>query len=79
MTHHHRPWTAEDDKTMRENAGRISDAEIGEMTGHARETVARHRGYAGLPAYHPTRRQQLLLDAAGGTICERPLKNNLKS
>lgn len=74
-----KPWTPKDDEIMRTNAGRISDAEIGKMTGHARETVARHRGDAGLPAYHPTRRQQLMLDAAGGSLCERSLKNDLKS
>jgi hypothetical protein len=65
-----KPWTPKDDEIMRTNAGRISDAEIGKLTGHARETVARHRGDAGLPAYHPdrrnmTRRERLMMGAAG--------------
>lgn len=65
-----KPWTPKDDETMRTNAGRISDAEIGKMTGHCRQTVTEHRRAADLPAYHParrkwTRRQQLLGDAAG--------------
>jgi hypothetical protein len=70
LTAHHRPWTAEDDKTMRENAGKLSDAEIGKLTGHARETVCRYRNAAGLEPYHAdrrtwTRRERLLHDAAG--------------
>lgn len=65
-----KPWTPKDDETMRTHAGKISAAEIGRMTGHARETVTRHMRDAGLEPYHPgrrtmTRRDRLLLGAAG--------------
>lgn len=55
---------------MRDNAGKLSDAEIARLTGHTRETVCRYRNAAGLEAYHAdrrnwTRRQRLLHDAAG--------------
>lgn len=49
-------WTAECSEILAREAGRISDAEIGHMTGHAAITIRKRREALGLPAYTHQRR-----------------------
>lgn len=65
-----RPWSSSDTATLREWAGRESDADIGKRTGHAAITVRCYRNAMGLPAYVPrtkgwTRRQRLMHGISG--------------
>ena len=66
------PWTESHTATLHKLAGRVPDAEIGRITGHCAETVARYRRAFGLKAHAPranwTRRDWLLHDAAGLTL-----------
>jgi len=59
-----RPWGAEDSATLEQWGGKVSDARIASMTGHAEITVRKRREAAGIrPVW--TRRDWLLATAAG--------------
>ncbi len=64
-----RTWTESHTATLHRLAGRVPDRDIGKLTGHCAETVARHRRWLGLKAHATranwTRRDWLLHDAAG--------------
>lgn len=58
------------DRILRAWAGKITDAELGTITGHCAKVVAENRKRLELPAFHPkrigwTRRDYLLAGAAG--------------
>ncbi len=65
------PWLPDKhDPVLKAWAGKISDAELGTITGHSGCTIRERRALLGLPAYHPkrsgwSRRDYLLADAAG--------------
>lgn len=58
------------DPILKAWAGRISDKEIGTITGHGEGTIRENRKRLNLPAFHPqrvgwSRRDYLLAGAAG--------------
>lgn len=58
------------DPVLRGWAGRITDKEIGTITGHCAKVIGEQRKRLNLPAYHPqragwSRRDYLLASAAG--------------
>jgi len=63
------PWLPEHSDTLRAWAGRLSDAEIAERTGHSVRTVRKRREAMALPSFghrkNWTRRDWLLADASG--------------
>jgi hypothetical protein len=65
------PWLPDrHDPILKTWAGRITDKEIGAMTGHSEGTVRENRKRLELPAFHPqrvcwSRRDYLLAGAAG--------------
>lgn len=65
------PWLPDKhDPVLRGWAGRISDKEIGTITGHSERKVCERRNELGLPEYHPqrvgwSRREHLLASASG--------------
>lgn len=65
------PWVPEKhDIILKGWAGRITDKEIGTITGHSERTVCKRRNELNLPAFHPqrigwSRRDYLLASAAG--------------
>jgi hypothetical protein len=59
-----KPWSDSDTATLRQYAGRESDAEIGARTGHAEVTIRKRRQMLGLSGYR-NRKARLMLDTAG--------------
>lgn len=68
---HGNPWIPErHDPILKAWAGKITDAEIGTITGHGERKVGKRRKELDLPAFHPkrvgwSRRDYLLAGAAG--------------
>jgi len=55
MSRRYRTWTPDDTATLWRMHLSHHDHEIAEETGHAKDTVQRHRSALGLPAYYGSR------------------------